>query len=251
MTLNPPSWGSSGSRWNGESLSHRHLIACRPPPSLGMYGKIKPFGVSHHECLYEGVRFVVAWGDVPTWLAVAVATVGGAAALRQLKLQRDQLRDQEVVIAAQTRQLERQQADSVDLGWRPGEEVQAAGTNLKYTPQSTIIVVSNNSHRPIRDIAARMGELNTNRIIEPHKVGRLWIDGQGVSASWTFEPATGGNAPVLAGGNNHVGFLFDFDLHPDARKRATITVRFSDDTDLHWQLDQELRLKKLDDRSPW
>lgn len=50
---------------------------------------------------------------------------------------------------------------------------------------------------------------------------------------------------------NHVGFLFDFDLHPDAGKRATFSVRFSDDADLHWQLDRELHLRKLDDRSPW
>jgi hypothetical protein len=51
---------------------------------------------------------MVAWGDVPTWLLVAVGTVGGGAALWQLGLQRRQLRDQQEVIRSQTRLLERQ-----------------------------------------------------------------------------------------------------------------------------------------------
>jgi hypothetical protein len=194
---------------------------------------------------------MVAWGDVPTWLAVGVGTVGGVAALRQLTLQRDQLRDQQAVITAQTRQLERQQADAVDLTWRPGEEVKAAETNLAYRSETTIVVVMNNSHRPVRNITARMSELATNKVIEPIKFGRIWIDGLGVSALLTFEPVIGDTAPVLAGGNNNVGFLFDFDVHPDALKKAAITVRFTDDVDLHWQIDQSLRLKRLETRDPW
>jgi hypothetical protein len=192
-----------------------------------------------------------AWGDVPTWLAVGVGTVGGVAALRQLTLQRDQLRDQQAVIAAQTRQLERQQADAVDLTWRPGEEVKAYTSKLKYNPESTIVAVMNNSRRPIRNITARISEIGTNRIVEPQQFGRLWINEMGVSSSWEFEPVTGGNAPVLAGGNNNVGFLFNFDLHPDWQKRATLAIRFTDDAELHWQIDQELHLKRLEAREPW
>jgi hypothetical protein len=32
--------------------------------------------------------------------------------------------------------------------------------------------------------------------------------------------------------------------HPEAR----MTVRFTDDADLHWQIDQDLHLKPLDNR---
>ena len=51
---------------------------------------------------------VVAWGDVPTWLAVVGAFAGGGAALWQLQLQRIQLTDA-------TRIQERQQADAIDV----------------------------------------------------------------------------------------------------------------------------------------
>jgi hypothetical protein len=52
------------------------------------------------------VVFTINWGDVPTWLAVVVASVGGGVALRQLRNQQDDMR-------RQTTQLERQQAEQV------------------------------------------------------------------------------------------------------------------------------------------
>jgi hypothetical protein len=51
---------------------------------------------------------MVAWGDVPTWIAVIGALVGAGVALRQLRAQQRE-------IARQTRILERQQADEVDV----------------------------------------------------------------------------------------------------------------------------------------
>jgi hypothetical protein len=48
---------------------------------------------------------VIAWGDVPTWLGVIGAGVAAVAALRQLSLQREQLREQQQQLREQQRVL--------------------------------------------------------------------------------------------------------------------------------------------------
>jgi hypothetical protein len=90
---------------------------------------------------------VIAWGDLPTWLAVAGAFLGGGAALRQLRLQR-------IAFADQTRLQERQQADAVDVSGRPFD-----GSEAKILPPGDhqpvhAIIVTNGSSRPIREVAA-------------------------------------------------------------------------------------------------
>jgi hypothetical protein len=57
---------------------------------------------------------MVDWATCLAWLLVAVGAVGGAAALRKLNLQRQQLGEQQKVLVDQTRVLEREQAEAVD-----------------------------------------------------------------------------------------------------------------------------------------
>jgi hypothetical protein len=92
----------------------------------------------------------VAWGDVPTWLAVSAAVIGAAVAL--------QLNNQQKAIARQARALERQQADAVDFSWRPASPVEGAVADEAYKAVY-MAVVENGSHRPIRDVECYI-ELN-------------------------------------------------------------------------------------------
>lgn len=98
----------------------------------------------------------VSWGDVPTWVAVAVAAVGGAVALVQLhqqgqvikgEIERNKRRDE--LLDGQLRELEqredsriREQAESVDVTW----------TDIDAEPGYSLVVVINGSRRPIRDV---------------------------------------------------------------------------------------------------
>ena len=56
------------------------------------------------------------WGDIPTWLAVAVATAGGWVALYQLRSQQDQLRSQQEVLKRDGRDRRRAQAARIFIG---------------------------------------------------------------------------------------------------------------------------------------
>ena len=53
------------------------------------------------------------WGDIPTWLAVGVATAGGWIALSQLRSQQSQLRDQQEDLRRDTEDRRRAQASRI------------------------------------------------------------------------------------------------------------------------------------------
>jgi hypothetical protein len=110
---------------------------------------------------------VVAWGDVPTWVAVGGAFLGGWAALRQLRLQRIQFADQ-------TRLEERRQADAIDV--RVGG---AEGGQLEVLPPDKsepvhVIIVSNNSHRPIREVACKIEAIHRDGTTRHDKLADIY-----------------------------------------------------------------------------
>src|ERR1700721_1242610 len=86
----------------------------------------------------------INWGDVPTWLAVVVASVGGGIALRQQgdvikgEIERNTARDK--LLDAQLRELylretsrQREQAEHIDLTWE----------NMQSVPGESLVVVIN------------------------------------------------------------------------------------------------------------
>jgi malate synthase len=91
----------------------------------------------------------VAWGDIPTWLAVVAAAGAATAAFWQLGLQSKQLREQQQVIKAQTLLLERQQANRIDL---------TIQNDPQGNPGKRLIRadISNRSDRPIRGVRCRV-----------------------------------------------------------------------------------------------
>jgi hypothetical protein len=139
-------------------------------------------------------------------------------------LQRQQLQDQQQVIAAQTRLLERQQANQVEV------TVEAiSGAAVSVLPPETVrsvhmAVVTNNSGRPIRNLACHMtpegqspalaaviGELQDWQIASKATAGLLVLT---VKADhWRIVPA-----------GHRCGFVFAFDT--DTYPKVATEARF-------------------------
>jgi hypothetical protein len=184
-----------------------------------------------------------------TWIS-AIATVVLAAgagftvfyARQAFRAQSAQLRLLQADTDRQARQLERQQAGAVDLTWWVTEKVTVVmGGNLRYNGRS-VVVIANRSPRPIRDVTCRVyrGDGTT---LKPERAGPFWSDGKDALKGPVFQPHAAASAPVIRA-NNEGGFLIELPLRTDTRMSA----RFTDDAGLHWQVDQELHLEKLDER---
>lgn len=106
----------------------------------------------------------------------------------------------------------------------------------------------NGSSRPIRNVAARLepapgtGYVPAAAVITP-KFRRVSNSDKPVQAG--FDHAAAADMAVLRAGLT-CGFSFAYPAreYPEARHVA----RFTDDAGLHWQIDQELHLERLDER---
>jgi hypothetical protein len=175
------------------------------------------------------VTFHFDFGDVPTWLAVAAAAGAAFIALRALKAQN-------LETARQVAVLERQQADQVDARSNPvaSSAAPVPGRIIAVPIFYRGITIVNGSRRPIRDITARIDPADGDGLMPPAKA-RVERGG----AKW-------GNSTVLAliraGHEGSFYFTVTFTEHP----QATILLRFTDDAGLHWQIDHNLHLQKLE-----
>jgi hypothetical protein len=192
---------------------------------------------------------VAAWGDVPTWIAVIGGSVGGYAALRQLSLQRQQLADQQKLIAEQNRSLGRQQASMilVEFSARHGGTAGVLPEDSKAFVHQAMVI--NQSGRPIRNIAAR---------ITPH--GQTPAPAAAAAQMVRWDIASGATAQLLAGKRNSdrwlvlgpgascaLMFAFELEKFPNVQ----IEVRFADDVGVDWEVRHDLQLVRLDARDGW
>jgi hypothetical protein len=200
---------------------------------------------------------MVNWGDVPTWVTAGVALlalIGAGIAYKyqaeQVRLQREQLADQKEasrqqsrVIAEQNRLRQREQADQVEFSWQPSAP-------LDETQQDEIWmgVVRNASQRPVRDVVCR---------IHPHPAEDFEFGAQGVGQLMNIGMDTRANVPTFASPrlgdmvplirrDAACGFKTSITVHDHGVAR--MMVRFTDDAGLHWEIDPDLHLKKLDHR---
>jgi hypothetical protein len=221
---------------------------------------------------YDSVMSI-DWGDVPTWFAAVVASGAAAAALRQLALQGRQLAlqgtqiaEQQKVMEAETqrnrkrdelldRQLrdfdqrartwERQQAEKIAI--QVGRSTTPPrGIELDEEDRVHAVTVINHSARPIRDVNASIdfgdGQLH------PHSELRWY--------SQTTEPPTGEHGITHTTGydradlmkvGDRVEIVFPWSI--SAKPLGKLIVRFTDDADLRWQIDHNLRLRRTEDQS--
>jgi hypothetical protein len=114
--------------------------------------------------------------------------------------------------------------------------------------------VVNGSRRPIRNAACW---------IEPEPGGSLRA---AVQVGLNFEteiPAALSRSPgprkfLDLSDGSHIPLIraseeasFVFDADTEEYPKARVTARFTDDAGLHWQVDPDLHLEKLDDRDDW
>jgi hypothetical protein len=190
---------------------------------------------------------MVGWGDVPTWLLVIVGVIGGGAAFWQLRLQRIQLYDQQQVIADQARTQERQQAEQVELSRRPAEPMRPDDE-----PQHVwMAVVDNRSPRPIRNVVCRIkpspqtpGE-HGGYEWEAEAVAQLVPTAMPPGTEIFIGPDASGQVRVIPSGRK---YGFKFPIPTKGHEYAEFKVRFIDDADLLWEIDNDLHLQRLDSR---
>ncbi len=201
-------------------------------------GAVKPRYASRHarHALAEPAavrvrRMHFDLGDVPTWLAVVAAAVAAAIALRQLRSQQD-------VIRRQTEQLERKQASRV--------EVRLAATTVLGLGFSTWSVeVRNGSRGPIRWLSCEI--LTASGVPEmPAQIAKVIY-----GASGTPEPREQrGLAFFILRPGTTVVFAFRKAVEEgqaeesDEEIPVPFVVRFKDDADLPWEVDQSLYLRR-------
>jgi hypothetical protein len=195
------------------------------------------------------------WGDIPTWLAVVVATFGGGVALSQLRQQTSVLEGEAMrnvkrdeLLDGQLRDLQersaawrRAQADGVDLTWKGGN-----------TPSESWAEVTNNSSRPITAVTCRFrpddgtGDLSSVDVLDvavfqgggPMPKTYLAMDGV----------APTGPVPVL---RRERAAAFKFAQRREYPSKGLMLVRFTDDAGVSWELNHDGHLEEQPDRSVW
>jgi hypothetical protein len=198
----------------------------------------------------EHAQFVIALGDLPTWIAAGGGLIAAAVVVRQLGMQQTDR-------SRQTAQLERQLANGVDAIWTPAGNVLILTTPLGSVPTQdrAVIVVTNKCPRPIRHVTARI-ELENGRVLRPLMAG-VMTDNEDLSRYdyRMFNPDQRTEIPMIRPTYMY-GFIFEYTIpaddpaHPE-RTTARPIARFTDDTDLTWELDGDLRLRKIKPRLTW
>jgi hypothetical protein len=210
------------------------------------------------------------WSDIRTWVGFAVVIIGATIALIQMDLQRRQLASQQDVLKGEVernkrrdalldgqlreleqraRTLDRQQAEEVDLRpgstiWViPGFEQPSGAVDEVYSAD-----VANGSRRPIRNVACRIEAAPGDGLQEARLAG-LYVEFAGPQPRRRLvDPAETPRIQLIGAGKT-ASFIFAVDppRHPEAR----MTARFTDDAGLHWQINHDLHLEPLPDRSGW
>lgn len=187
----------------------------------------------------------VAWGDVPTWLASIVIFIGLPAALLQLNMQRIQLREQQRELREHQVLLERQQANKISL---TRDRSDSAPANYSATGRVWMAVITNDSERPIRDVASRIQLVQDGSLLGDARIGEL-IPMPAVQGGRAFQDSPAESKAAMIRINHSYGFAFG--VSADEYPTAQVVARFTDDAGMHWQLDQDLHLKKIGDRNDW
>lgn len=191
---------------------------------------------------------MVAWGDVPTWVTAGVAFLALIGASLAYRTQSEQLRLQQVQLADQTRVQEREQANQIDIAWQHIDP-RALLLMEEFTKVDSMLVVVNNSRRPIRSVTSKLARSATSGESEPERPA----DGAGELRPYppdrqedTFIVVGGPTVPVVKAGAKG-GFIWLSADKPEL-KWLNFWVRFTDDADLDWEIDTGLHLEKLAER---
>jgi hypothetical protein len=166
-------------------------------------------------------HFHLVLGDFPAWLLVIGAGITAWVALLQF--------------TRQTRQLERQQADKIAVLRRLGE---AYPPNAGEFP-AHVVDVANESQRPIRNVTALIEPEPGKHPYPPTQVV-LTAVGQG-GQRHERDRRDDSSIPLV---RPRVIVTFTFPV-TDQFTEPRVTVKFTDDAGLHWEIDEDLRLRNV------
>jgi hypothetical protein len=175
------------------------------------------------------------WGDVPTWLAVAVASVGGWIALSQLRGQQQQITDESDRNARRDELLDKQLAEAET---RADEQRRQQAEGVKVRRRSSTGYVINESRRPIRDITCKiMSKVDSQSLASPTESGEVQ-PGPG-HQGWVFLNAKQTPRLETLRPDARGGFSFpNRPVEPD----HILVAWFTDDAGFRWQLDEDQHL---------
>jgi hypothetical protein len=170
---------------------------------------------------------------------------------RKINQKRDALLDKQIRESEQwARTFERQQAEMIDLG--PGSiRTTIPGLVTDEDSRAWRVNIANGSSRPIRDAAGRI-EAAPGDAPQQATLAAVYVEftpgpltPSGGSRRTLIEPPERPDIPLIKAGST--GVLI-FPVGAKANPNVWFTVRFTDDAGLHWQIDHDLHLEKLDNR---
>ena len=174
---------------------------------------------------------------------------------RKINRKRDELLDKQIRESEQlARTLERQQAEAIDL--KPGSTMRPVpGYDLESAGRTRDADVANESRRPIRNIACRI-EPSPGADLQEARLAGVYFTVSAITfstgpvrpASRALETAETPSIQLLRAGET-CSFVFAVSTEHDPEAR--VTLRFTDNAGLCWQIDHDLHLEKLDNRDDW
>ena len=161
---------------------------------------------------------------------------------------------------------ERQQADQIlfwmSSTWLPAipEKIARSGFSSPSTTAVHMAVIVNESRRPIQNVVCRISaasDLEKNSPPSPGEsgfailIGQLPVTGFGSHPdSDSLKNLTLPYPEFRIRPGETFGFLFAIDSHQPLRELAfLVAVRFTDDTDVNWQIEDDGHLKQISDRN--
>jgi hypothetical protein len=179
------------------------------------------------------------WGDVPTWIAVFIAAIGGGIALYQLRQQRlviegevERNKRRDELLDGQLSELRERAADRV--------REQAEGVTASWDDETMSGGVYNGSRRPISKVVAGMAESLPDGGTNTHQTGQWRTYNRAGAAMPLSSPAVAVIRP-----DKGAECLFEPSQLQGENRR--LVVRFCDDADRRWQLDQFMHLEPAPD----
>jgi hypothetical protein len=174
---------------------------------------------------------------------------------RPINRKRDELLDRQIRESEQlARTFERQQAEAIDL--KPGSTTRPIpGYDVESQGSVQDADIVNESRRPIRNVACRI-EASPGAGLQQARLAGVYFTVPAITfpggpvrpASRGLEAAEKPTIPLLRAGETG-SFVFAVGTEQDPEAR--VTLRFTDDAGLHWQIDHDLHLEKLDNRDGW
>jgi hypothetical protein len=189
----------------------------------------------------EPWRLPPDWGDIPTWLLVAAAVVGGWAALDQLRILRGQIADEVDRNKKRDELLDKQIAEAER---RARSDRRRLVEDVRVSFGGHTGYVLNDSWRPVNDVTCKvMSKVDRNALATAVACGEV----EQVGPAWQYLPEVKevSRLETLRPGSR-AGFSFaDLPGAPD----EVAVAWFTDDDGTRWQLDEFQHLAESGDES--